>query len=196
MWNHWGMLPICENTTRQVNAAWITRYWVLCSKTYNTLHSCAGLQQAARIARICETSLFCFRGPIVIRCCVGPTAWASRSLKFKLWDHKKYSYSSPSRTSYGVPIVSIRRKWPCYNETLLYCIKVPVWSHCGRRVVVFRLARHHFIPVYIDQICRSGGRTNPESLPYRVCLWFSTANRSEVWNNVWRLYNGILQGEL
>ena len=54
-------LPMCQNTTMRVNGAWIKRYCVLCSKTYNTLHSChnfpAGLQQAARDARICETSL-------------------------------------------------------------------------------------------------------------------------------------------
>ena len=40
---------------------WIKRYCILCSKTYNTLHSChnfpAGSQQAARGAGICETSL-------------------------------------------------------------------------------------------------------------------------------------------
>ena len=39
----------------------IKRYCVLCSKTYNNSHSChnfpAGSRQAARGARICETSL-------------------------------------------------------------------------------------------------------------------------------------------
>ena len=44
-----------------VNGAWVKRYCVLCSKTYNTLHSChnfpADSRQAARDARICETSL-------------------------------------------------------------------------------------------------------------------------------------------
>ena len=55
-------LPVCQNTTMRVNGAWIKRYCVLCSKTYNTLHiGChnfpAGSRQAARVARICETSL-------------------------------------------------------------------------------------------------------------------------------------------
>ena len=52
---------MCQNTTMRVNGAWIKRCCVLCSKTYNTLHSChnfpAGSRQAARGARICETSL-------------------------------------------------------------------------------------------------------------------------------------------
>ena len=52
------MLPMCQNTTMRVNGAWIKRYWALCSKTYNTLHSYhnfpAGSRQAARIR---ETSL-------------------------------------------------------------------------------------------------------------------------------------------
>ena len=56
-----GTLPMCQNTTMRVNEAWIKRYCVLCSKTYNTLHSChnfpAGSRQAAMGARICETSL-------------------------------------------------------------------------------------------------------------------------------------------
>ena len=56
-----GTLPMCQNTTMRVNEAWIKRYGVLRSKTYNTLHSChnfpAGSRQAARGARICETSL-------------------------------------------------------------------------------------------------------------------------------------------
>ena len=43
---------MCQNTTMRVNGAWIKRCCVLCSKTYNTLHSChnfsAGSRQAAR----------------------------------------------------------------------------------------------------------------------------------------------------
>ena len=54
-------LPMCQNTTMRVNRAWIKIYCALCSKTYNTLHSCHnfpdGSQQAARGARICEMSL-------------------------------------------------------------------------------------------------------------------------------------------
>ena len=49
------------NATMRVNGAWIKRYCISCSKTYNTLHSChnfpAGSRQAASGARICETSL-------------------------------------------------------------------------------------------------------------------------------------------
>ena len=56
-----GTLPVCLNTTLRVNRARIKIYCVLCSKTYNTLHSChnfpAGSRQATRGARICETSL-------------------------------------------------------------------------------------------------------------------------------------------
>ena len=56
------MLLICQNATMRVNGAWIKRYCALCSKTYNTLHSChnfpGGSRQAARGARICETGLF------------------------------------------------------------------------------------------------------------------------------------------
>ena len=56
-----GMLLMCQNTTMRVYGAWIKIYCVLCSKTYNTLHSChyfpAGSWQAARVARIWETSL-------------------------------------------------------------------------------------------------------------------------------------------
>ena len=52
---------MCQNTTMRINGAWVKRYCVLCSKTYNTLHSChnfpAGSRQDARGARICETSL-------------------------------------------------------------------------------------------------------------------------------------------
>ena len=52
---------MCQNATMRVNVAWIKSYCVLCSKTHNTLHSChnfpAGSRQAARVARICETSL-------------------------------------------------------------------------------------------------------------------------------------------
>ena len=53
---------MCQNTTMRVNTAWIKRYCHLCSKIYNTLYSChnfpAGSRQAARGARVCETSLF------------------------------------------------------------------------------------------------------------------------------------------
>ena len=53
------MLPMCQNTTMQVNGVWIKRYCVLCSKRYNPLHNChnfpAGSLQADRVARICET---------------------------------------------------------------------------------------------------------------------------------------------
>ena len=65
-------LPMCPNITMWVNGAWIKRYGVLCSKTYNTFHSChnfpAGSRQAARDARICETSLFYVSGkrPILL----------------------------------------------------------------------------------------------------------------------------------
>ena len=56
-----GILLICQNTTMQVNRAWIKRYRVLCSKPYNTLRSFhnfpAGSRQATRGARICETIL-------------------------------------------------------------------------------------------------------------------------------------------
>ena len=59
--NHWGTLPMCRNTTMQVNEAWIKKCCMLCSKTYNTLHSChnfpADLRQATRGTRICEMSL-------------------------------------------------------------------------------------------------------------------------------------------
>ena len=50
---------MCQNTTMRVNGAWMKRNCVLCSKIYNTLHSChnfpAGSLQAARGVRICET---------------------------------------------------------------------------------------------------------------------------------------------
>ena len=56
-----SMLLRGQNTTTRVYGTWIKIYCALCSKTYNTLHSChnflAGSQQAARVARICETSL-------------------------------------------------------------------------------------------------------------------------------------------
>ena len=56
-----GTLPMCQNTTIRVNGTWIKMYCLLCSKTYNTLHSChnfpASSRQAARGALICETSL-------------------------------------------------------------------------------------------------------------------------------------------
>ena len=57
-----GTLPMCQNITMRVNWAWIKRYCgFFCSKAYNTLLSCqnfpAGSREAARIARICETSL-------------------------------------------------------------------------------------------------------------------------------------------
>ena len=56
-----GTLPMSQNTTMWVNGAWIKIYRVLCSETYNTLHSChnflADSRQADRGARICETSL-------------------------------------------------------------------------------------------------------------------------------------------
>ena len=56
-----GTLPMCQNTTMQVYGAWIKRYSVLCSKTYNTLHTChnfpACSRQAARGLHFCETSL-------------------------------------------------------------------------------------------------------------------------------------------
>ena len=56
-----GTLPMCQNITMPVNWAWIKRYCVFCSKTYNTWHSChnfpAGSREATRIARIYETSL-------------------------------------------------------------------------------------------------------------------------------------------
>ena len=52
---------MCQNSKMRVNGAWIEMNCVLCSKTYNTLYSChnflAGSRQAARGARICETSL-------------------------------------------------------------------------------------------------------------------------------------------
>ena len=56
-----GTLPMYQNTTMRVNGAWIKIYCVLCSKTYNTLHSChnfpVGSRQATRGVRICETIL-------------------------------------------------------------------------------------------------------------------------------------------
>ena len=63
-----GTLPMCPNITIRVNGAWIKRYCILCSKTYNTLHRChnfrAGSRQAARAPRICERRLlfFCWYG--------------------------------------------------------------------------------------------------------------------------------------
>ena len=57
-----GMLLMCQNTTIRVYGEWIKKYCALCSKTYDTLHSChnflVGLRQAARGIRICEKSLF------------------------------------------------------------------------------------------------------------------------------------------
>ena len=38
LWRH--ITDICQNTTMRVNGAWIKIYCVLCSKPYNTLHSC------------------------------------------------------------------------------------------------------------------------------------------------------------
>ena len=56
-----GTLSMFQNTTMWVNGAWIKRYCVLCSKTYNTMHSChnfpASSRQTARSACICEMSL-------------------------------------------------------------------------------------------------------------------------------------------
>ena len=56
-----GTLPMCQNSTMRVNGAWIKRYCISCSKTYNTSHSChnfpAGSRQATRGTRICQTSL-------------------------------------------------------------------------------------------------------------------------------------------
>ena len=50
--NDGGILLIYQSTTMWINGAWIKRYCVLFSKTYNTLHSChnfpAGSRQAAR----------------------------------------------------------------------------------------------------------------------------------------------------
>ena len=58
---------MCQNTTMPVNGAWIKRYCIFCSKTYNTLHSChnfpVGSWQAARGACICETSIFIYQTP-------------------------------------------------------------------------------------------------------------------------------------
>ena len=52
---------MCQNITMRLNWAWIKRYCVFCSKIYNTLHNChnfpVGSREAARDARICETSL-------------------------------------------------------------------------------------------------------------------------------------------
>ena len=36
LWNPWGILLICQNTTMWVYGAWIRMYYVLCSKTYST----------------------------------------------------------------------------------------------------------------------------------------------------------------
>ena len=60
--NHWWYVTDVSKypVTMRVNGAWIKRYCVLCSKTYNISHSChnpAGSRQAARGACICETSL-------------------------------------------------------------------------------------------------------------------------------------------
>ena len=56
-----GTLPMCENIKMRVNWVWIERHCVFCSKTKNTLHSCHNFptdsREAARVARICETSL-------------------------------------------------------------------------------------------------------------------------------------------
>ena len=57
-----GYVTNGQNITLRVNWAWIKRYCgFFLSKTYNTLHSChnfpVGLREAARVARICETSL-------------------------------------------------------------------------------------------------------------------------------------------
>ena len=38
-----GMLLICKNTTMQVYVAWISTYYVLCTKAYDTLGVCSGL---------------------------------------------------------------------------------------------------------------------------------------------------------
>ena len=56
------LLPMCQNTTMRVNGAWIDRYCILCSKTYNTLHSCHNFPASSRKdgrggGGICETSL-------------------------------------------------------------------------------------------------------------------------------------------
>ena len=84
-----GILLICQNTPMQVNGAWVKRYCLLCSKPYNTLHSChnfpAGSRQAARGARICETSL--------LKCSWMFTSEWNTHLSFQrvpLKSHKKY----------------------------------------------------------------------------------------------------------
>ena len=65
-----GTLPMCQNTTIRVNGAWIKRYCVLSSKTYNTMHSCynfpVGSRQAARGTRICETSLYWYNEETIL----------------------------------------------------------------------------------------------------------------------------------
>ena len=63
----------------RVDGAWIKRYCVLCSKHIYTLHSChnfpAGLRQAVRGARICETSLLTpVHSRRVVSCPVQPRA--------------------------------------------------------------------------------------------------------------------------
>ena len=54
-------VPMGQNITMRVNWSWNKRYCLFCSKAYNTLESChnfpAGSREAARVARICETSL-------------------------------------------------------------------------------------------------------------------------------------------
>ena len=69
----------------RVNGAWIKRYCVLCSKTYNTLHSChnfpAGSRQAASATRICETS----------KLLTSPWSWLNSVSKSYIWNHTRWT---------------------------------------------------------------------------------------------------------
>ena len=129
-----GTLPMCQNATMRVNGAWTKRYCVLCSKTFNTLHSCqnfpAGSRQAARGARICETSLFVagwvvtflFQNILTFKCSrhVRHTTWWRHQMETFVRGIHRWQVNSP-----------LKGQWRGALMFSLICARINGWVNNG-----------------------------------------------------------------
>ena len=109
------MLLMCENTTMRVNAAWIKRYCILCSKSYNTLHSChyfpSGSPQDTRGAHICEMSLLTQYW----------TQWENNRdwAYVRIWSHKRHLTLGVITMSHEHHGITDHQKLNCFLKNLV-----------------------------------------------------------------------------
>ena len=159
---------MCQNTTMRVSGAWIQRYCVLCSKRYNTLHSChnslAGSRQAARGARICETSLL-----------------KQLHAVLSLWDQPIVNSSPPPgqngrHFAYDtLTCMLMNAFWFEFRWSLFLKVQLTISQHWFRYWLGIEQATSHYLnqclPSSLTYICGNNGRVNMGNSPGYRPLW-------------------------